>query len=116
MSNHPYQTRSKDDSHSSLLSLEQDQLASKVDLTTKLENGDNIISSQIIKTDVETCSETSMSQGGNSELIQMINCQKQIIEDNRLFKDGLQRQAMAIDKIIKSFDQLNNTNNSISSV
>jgi hypothetical protein len=84
---------------------------SEVNTTSESSKNDVGISSQGIKSDIDTLDE-HLSPSDNPNLTEVYFDRKQILDDYRVIKNSLQRHEIAIDKLIQLFDHLTTTNNS----
>ena len=90
-------------------------LSSQISYTTASNNNESTISSQTIKTDIDTRSAQSppSPQNNNANSAEIINFQQHRLENDRQVNDRLQEHEIAIHKLTKLFDRLNLMNNTI---
>jgi hypothetical protein len=113
-----HNTRSKGDAKPFLSVDDRATLSSQISYITESNNNDNTISSQTIKTDIDTLPDRSppSPQSASANPAEIISFQKHSLENDRQVNDRLQEHEIAINKLTKLFDRLNLMNNTISSI
>jgi hypothetical protein len=113
MAHHQHYTRSKPDSQSFASMSASNIVPSSQQSSTSESNDNDTIASQEMKTDTETYPD-DQKQSFISHLQQLSDTQKYLAEDNRCFKECLQRQQTTIDTLTELLLQLKSGNHAIS--